>query len=90
MHLLCRNRVKDIEAWRAVFRSLEEAHRRAGLHLEHLWVGDDDPNEVFFIFAIADRAKAAAFMDTPEAARGAIDAGVIDGEFHFINATARY
>jgi len=90
MHLLCRNRVNNIEAWRAVFRSHEDAHHRAGLHLEHLWVSPDDPNEVFFIFAIADRARAEAFMAAPEAAKGAIDAGVIDGEFHFIRAAARY
>jgi len=90
MQLLCRNRVADFETWWAVFESHSEAHREAGLTLEHLWLSTDDANEIFFIFKVESRFRAEAFMNTPEADEGAIEAGVIEGEFHFIEEAVRY
>jgi hypothetical protein len=41
------------------------------LALEHLWRDRDDPNEVFFIFAVANLHKARAFISVPDAAETA-------------------
>ena len=84
MQLLCRNRVTDFDTWWAVFESNTDAGKAAGLHLQDLWVNADDPNEVFFIFEVDDRAKAVAFMNAPEAAESAEESGVIDGDCWFV------
>lgn len=90
MQLLCRNRVADFETWWTVFETHAAAHREAGLHLEHLWLSADDQNEVFFLFNVDSRFVAEAFMNAPEADEGAIESGVIDGDFHFIEEAVRY
>lgn len=86
MQLLVRNRVADYETWLAVVYRDEAARVAAGLELLHLWRNADDPNEIFFVLSVADRAAAEAFMSTPEAEQAGRDAGVIDGEYHFIEA----
>jgi len=90
MQLLCRNKVADFAIWWAVFESHAPAHREAGLELLRLWLSADDPNEVFFLFSVSDRSKAEAFMNTPLAEEGALEAGVIDGDFQFIEEVERY
>ena len=62
-----------------------EAARAAGLNLTQMWRSADEPNEVFFLFEIEDRGRAEAFMATPEAASVGAEAGVVDGDFHFLN-----
>ncbi len=84
MQLLVRNRVADYETWMAVVRRDEEARRAAGLEVLEVWRCVDQPNNVFFLLSVADRAGAEAFMATPEAAQAGRDAGVIDGEYYFV------
>ena len=89
MELLVRNRVEDFEHWRQVFDAQAEAGRPSGMRLLRMWRSDDDPNDVFFLMHVEDRAAAEAFMQTPESAAVGEQAGVIDGEYHFVNAEER-
>ena len=84
MVLLVRNRVKDFDHWRRIFDSQTEPAHAAGLTLRQLWRSIDEPNEVFFLFAVEDRGRAEAFMSTPEAATAGRESGVIGGDFHFL------
>lgn len=86
IHLLCRNRVADFGTWRQVFDSHVEAQRGAGLELEHLWRDAGRPDEVFFLFRVESVARARAFMDEPGSAEAGRQAGVIDGEYHFLES----
>ncbi len=87
IHMLCRNRVADFEKWRAVFDSHAEAHRAAGLRLVHLWRGVDDPNNVFFMFAVESLDQARRFIDAPESADAGQESGVIEGDYHFLETS---
>lgn len=89
-YMLCRNRVRDFEKWKAVFSSHAAAHREAGLHLEKIWRGVEDANNVFFLFAIESIEKARGFIGNPEAAKAGQASGVIDGEYHFLEAAGGY
>jgi hypothetical protein len=82
--MLCRNKVADFGKWKAIFDSHKDAHRQAGLTLENLWRGLADPNEVFFIFSVADLNKAKAFITAPDAAETGKRAGLIEGEYWFV------
>ena len=84
MQLLVRNRVADYETWMAVVRRDEEARQAAGLEVLDVWRGVDEPNNIVVVLSVADRAAAEAFMATPEAAQAGRDAGVTDGEYHFV------
>ncbi len=85
MVLLVRNKVKDFDQWKRVFVAQAQAGRDAGLHLTAMWRSADDVNEVFFLLEIEDRGRAEAYMSTPEAAAVGLEAGVVDGDFHFLN-----
>ncbi|MEK7730306.1 MAG: hypothetical protein AAB363_00460, partial [Planctomycetota bacterium] len=61
----CRNKVADFAQWKKVFDSHAEAQRQAGLHLQRLWRGIDDPNEVFMLFEVTDIEKARSFVTSP-------------------------
>ena len=82
--MLCRNRVEDYVKWRSVFDSHASEARDAGLILLHLWRHTEDPNNVFFVFKVADLQKAQAFIRTPGAAKTGKASGVLDGEWHFL------
>jgi hypothetical protein len=84
IRMLCRNKVADFGKWKTVFDSHKEAHRQAGLKLESLWRGLEDPNQVFFVFAVADLERAKAFITAPEAARAGRDSGVLEGDYWFV------
>jgi hypothetical protein len=84
IYLLCRNRVKNFEKWKAVFDSQTKVSQEAGLKLLQTWRSIEDPNNVFFLFEAASVEKARAFMNHPDAAKAGEDAGVLDGECHFI------
>ncbi len=84
MVLLSRNKVRDFEQWRGVFDSNAEAARLAGLNLIQMWRSVDDANDVFFLFEVEDRGRAEAFMNAPEAASAGDEAGVIEGDYHFL------
>ena len=84
MQLLVRNKVKDFDHWKSVFDANPEPGRAAGLTLSHVWRSIDDPNEVFFLLEVEDRGRAEAFMQTPESAATGVEAGVIEGDAHFV------
>ena len=84
MLLLVRNRVKDIEHWKKVFDEQEAAGIAAGLSVKAVWRAVDKADEVFFILGVEDRARAEAYMATPEAAAVGEEAGATEGEFWFL------
>ncbi len=84
MVLLVRNKVGDLDHWKRVFDANLELPRAAGLTLLDIWRSVDDPNEVFFTFAVEDRERALAFMHAPESAATGVEAGVVEGEAHFL------
>ncbi len=84
MLMLCRNKVRDFDQWWRVFTSHAEAHRAAGLKLVHLWRCVDDANSVFFLLDVEDQSRAQAFIDAPESASTGEEAGVVDGDYHFV------
>ncbi len=83
-YMLCRNRVANFGRWKAVFSSHAEAHQDAGLSLVKIWRGLEEPNNVFFMFEVASVEKARAFVGDPAAAKAGEAAGVLDGEYHFV------
>jgi len=84
VRMLCRNKVADFGKWKVIFDSHTDAHRQAGLTIESLWRGLEDPSNVFFVFAVADLSRAKAFISAPDAAKSARDAGVLEGEYWFV------
>ena len=86
MVLLVRNRVKDADAWKRVFDGQAAAGAAAGLTVVQVWRAVDAPDEVFFLLDVEDRARAEAFMASPESAAVGVEAGVLDGEVHFLDA----
>jgi hypothetical protein len=87
--MLCRNRVSNFAHWKTVFDSHAQAHRAAGLHLRDLWREIEDPNNVFFLFDVADTAKAKAFINDPAAAQAGKVSGVLEGEYYFVESDNR-
>ncbi len=84
MQLLVRNKVKDFEHWKSIFDQGSEPAQAAGLTLATVWQSIDEPTEVFFLFEVEDRGRAEAFMQAPEAVATGVEAGVIEGEAHFV------
>ncbi len=84
MILLVRNRVKNIDHWKQVFDKQEAAGLAAGLTVENVWRSADKSDEVFFILGVEDRARAEAYMATPEAAAVGEKAGATEGEYWFL------
>ncbi len=83
--LFCRNKVLDFQKWHAVFKSHHALHQEAGLTLQKLWQEDGDQNHVFFVFSVEDKEKALGFIHAPVSAEAGKIAGVIEGEFYFLN-----
>jgi hypothetical protein len=86
MFLVCRNRVTSFARWKRVFDAHRAAHRAAGLTLRQLTRGLDDKNQVFFMFEIESIEKARGFINDPAAAEAGKTAGVLDGEYHFVES----
>ncbi len=86
MQLLVRNKVKDFSKWYAYFKENSVAAAEQGLTLAALWQTVDDPNDVFFLLDVEDVDRANAFMARPESQEIGIKSGVIDGEFHYLEA----
>ena len=82
--MLVKNRVENYSRWKRVFDSQDPVAKEAGLHLTDLWRDVDDPNIVFFVFRINNLEKAQAFLADPKSAEIGKEAGVIDGEVHFL------
>ena len=89
-YMWCLTRVKDFTQWKAVFDSHEEAHREAGLGLVKIWRSIEEPNNIFFLFEVASQEKAQAFIDDPVSARAGEEAGVVDGEYRFVEDAGGY
>ena len=71
---------------RASFDAQAAAGTAAGVTVEHVWRSVDAPDVVFFLLQVEDRARAEAYMASPEASAAGADAGVLDGEVHFVEA----
>lgn len=84
LRMLCRNKVANFPKWKRGFDSHSKAQREAGLALEHLWRNADDAKEVFFVFAVANKRKAQAFVNAPGAAEAAEKYGVLEGDIWFV------
>jgi len=83
-YLLCRNRVLDYARWRTVFEAQNADARSGALRLVSLWRGVEEPADVFFLFEVESVEAAEAFMNAPESAVAGEAAGVVEGEFHFV------
>lgn len=86
---LCRNRVADFAKWKAVLDSHTRAHGAAGLRLRDLWRDLEEPNHVFFVFEVANLDNARTFVSDPAAAEVGKTAGVLEGEYHFLESSLR-
>ena len=86
-YMLCRNRVKQFQAWYEVFTSNTATAREAGLQLINLWHDMEDPNNIFMLFSVESMERAREFINHPDAARSGEVSGVIDGECHFLEDT---
>lgn len=84
LDMLVKNRVEDYSRWKRVFDSQDPVAKEAGLHLTYLWRDVGDPNIVFFVFRINNLEKAQAFLADPKSTEIGKEAGVIDGEVHFL------
>jgi len=71
-------------------RFSQTAHRAAGLRLINLWRSVEQPDNVFFMFEVASLDKARQFIGNPEAAKAGEAAGVIDGEYFFVEDATAY
>ncbi len=90
IYMLSRNKVADFEKWNRGFASHAEAHRAAEIKLIHVWRDINDPNNVFIVFEVGSIEKARAFIDAPEAAEAGKEFGVVEGEYHFVEASEIY
>ncbi len=88
--LLCRNRVEDYARWRKLFDTNAPAAREAGLQLTDLWRGMEDPNNIFFLFRVSSVDRARTFIEDPAEAEVGAAAGVLDGEYHFLEKGTTY
>lgn len=82
--LLCRNKVKNYKKWKSVFDANSESALQAGLKLINLWRSLDDPNNVFFLFEVADIGKAKSFLADPASVETGDISGVLEGEYYFL------
>ena len=89
-YMLCRNRVADFNRWKAVFSSHQSAHLEAGLKLVKIWRGIEDRDDVFFLFEVQGVEMAKVFISNPEAAKTGAEAGVLEGEYHFVEDAGGY
>lgn len=90
IRMLCRNKVTDYERWWTVFSRHAGAHHEAGLVLQHVWRALEDSTDVFFVFEVRSRTEAQAFIDAPGSAEAGKEAGVLSGEYHFVESVAGY
>ena len=90
LYLLCRNKVADFQQWKRSFDSHANAHHEAGLYLLDIWRNLEDRHEVFFTFEVRDLNKARAFISAPAAAASAQAAGLLEGEYHFLESIRGY
>jgi hypothetical protein len=89
-YLLCRNRVADFAHWKSIFSSHQPQHMEAGLILKKLWRSSENANNVFFLFEVTSMDKARAFIGSSQAAKVGQSAGVLDGDYYFLDDAGGY
>lgn len=89
-YMLCRNKVRDYEVWKHIFDSHAEAHLEAGLKLVQFWRSLDDKNDIYFLFEIHNMETAKAFISQPDSEDTTQEAGVIEGEYHYVEDADGY
>jgi quinol monooxygenase YgiN len=70
------HRVRDYEAWRPVYDSLDGARSAAGVTHQEVLRSQDDLNFVIVRHDFVDRAAADSFFASPEVKQGMAEAGV--------------
>lgn len=83
-YMLVRNKVRDFDAWKAVFDSELGRAVEAGLEVARMWRSTEDPNDVFFLLSISDMVRARAFTEDPASAAAGERAGVLEGQIHYV------
>ena len=86
-YLLVRNTVKDFATFKAVFDADLARGAEYGLKPAGMWRRVEDRNDVWFMLEVESVDRAMAFMNSPESAESGEAAGVIDGEYHFVEDT---
>lgn len=90
VYMLCMNKLKDYKVWRKIFSAHKKAHIEAGLHLKNLWHSSENPNEIYFVFAVDDVKAAEAFLYDPANKHVGKEAGVIDGWIKYVEEIDLY
>jgi hypothetical protein len=86
-YLLVRHKVKDFDAWKAVFDSHVRAQQEAGLGVERVLRNLDDPSEVVLLFEVLDLEKARGFVTSTDVPGAQTDSGVLDKpDIYFLSA----
>jgi hypothetical protein len=75
-----RHRVRDYDAWRAVYDGFADVQKEHGVKAEAVFRMLDDPDDVVIIHDFADAETARAFFAMPELKDAMQKAGV-EGEF---------
>jgi hypothetical protein len=83
-YLLCRNRVRRSQTWRAIFDSHAPAHREDGLTLVNLWQAIDDDADIYFLYAVSGMEKAKSFVSKADNTAIARATGVLEGEMRYL------
>ncbi|HEY0427690.1 MAG TPA: hypothetical protein VGC76_07895 [Pyrinomonadaceae bacterium] len=86
LYMLVRNKVENYAEWKRVGDAQAEANRAAGLTTVRLWRDAADENTVWFLLEVEDMERAKKYIEAPESAEVGRRAGVLDGEFHFIES----
>lgn len=76
-YLLARHGVRDYAHWRRLFDADAPNQREAGMRVLDVFREPGDPDCAVFLFAVADRARAEAFMARPGGEKIAEEAGVL-------------
>ena len=77
LHMICTHRVRDYDAWYAVFREHADAQAESGLRIRRVMRDAEDPDRVVMWFEVDDPDRARAFMATPAAAEAGERSGVV-------------
>ena len=83
--LLSRNKVQNFDNWKKIFDEQLYVAKSFGLILIEMWTDDNDSNNIFFTFKVEDIEKAKEFLNDPKSVEIGKKAGVIDGEYFFLN-----
>ena len=76
---IVRHRVRDYDAWRAVYDGFADVQKAGGVRAEAVFQTVDDPNDVTVTHDFDDAAAARAFLESPELRDAMARAGV-EGE----------